>query len=390
MRRRVFENCRDRYATDMTHRVVPNVFATLALVACAACGDSVPATTDGGGPGVDGGRSDGGPRVDAGGGADGGPRADGGGVVVDGGGVADVLAALYPGDVGLAGDPSVVWTEDFEEGSLAIYQARYDQVQNPGGHTLVPDVPAASRGAASVRLTAGGAAGSATDFYKSLSPGFDELYIRYYAKYEAGVTWHHTGVWVGGYDPPMSYPSPMAGLRPNGDDRFSISLEPIGAGTNVRLDFYNYWMTMHSWMETPMGSTAYYGNALVHDPSLRAPDDTWFCVELHIKINPDPASAAGAELGLWINDTSVQQFSDTTPLGYWVRDKFCPDAATGTECTMYRPTSPTLEPLDLRFRSVGSLKLNSFWPQNYITEGGAGNVWYDDMVVATRRVGCIR
>jgi hypothetical protein len=32
----------------------------------------------------------------------------------------------------------------------------------------------------------------------------------------------------------------------------------------------------------------------------------------------------------------------------------------------------------------------TFWPQNYITDGIAGNVQYDDTVVATRRVGCLQ
>jgi len=35
------------------------------------------------------------------------------------------------------------------------------------------------------------------------------------------------------------------------------------------------------------------------------------------------------------------------------------------------------------------LKLNAFWPQNYITDPASGTVWFDDMVVATVRVGCL-
>jgi hypothetical protein len=116
----------------------------------------------------------------------------------------------------------------------------------------------------------------------------------------------------------------------------------------------------------------------------------WQCIELHIKLNPDPASAAGAELGVWVDDQVIVQFTDAAPLGYWVKDKFCPNAATGTECTQYKPSNPTLVPLDLRYRSTASLKLNVFWPQNYITDTGAGSVWYDDMVLAKSRVGCLR
>jgi hypothetical protein len=93
---------------------------------------------------------------------------------------------------------------------------------------------------------------------------------------------------------------------------------------------------------------------------------------------------------LWVDDRSIMQFTDASPLGYRIKDKFCPDAATGRECTDYRPTSAVLVPLDLQCCSTTDLKLTAFWPQNYITSGGAGAVWYDDMVVAKRRVGCIR
>ena len=320
-----------------------------------------------------------------------GARAGGGGSAGTSGGAAGAgpgLAAKHPGDVGLDADPDVVWTESFEEGSVAAMLARYDD-KKPDGLALDTDVPAKSSGKASGKLTASGAGPNAVDFFKQLAPGHDELFVRYYAKYEAGVMWHHTGVWFGGYNPSTAYPNPQAGLKPNGDDRFSVSLEPLEQGATPRMDFYNYWMKMHSWMDVPMGDTAYYGNSLIHDPTVTAKEQ-WQCFEIHVKLNPDPASGAGAELGVWVDDRSIVQFTDAAPLGYWVKDKFCPAAATGTDCTQYKPANPTLVPLDLQYRSTAALKLDNFWPQNYITDGGAGSVWYDDMVVAKSRVGCIR
>ncbi len=131
------------------------------------------------------------------------------------------------------------------------------------------------------------------------------------------------------------------------------------------------------------------GNSLIHEPTLTA-KEAWQCVELLIRVNPDPASAGGAELAVWIDDQPVIHFTAAAPVGYWVKDKFCPDAATGTECTDYRPANPTLAPLDLQVRTTTALTLDAFWPQNYITSGGARSVWYDDMVLATSRVGCIQ
>lgn len=297
------------------------------------------------------------------------------------------LAGRHPGDVGISMDPDVVWAEAFEEPTTTEFFARYSDSKQQG-FAFDADVPPKSPGKASGKLTASGAGPNAVDFYQQL-PDLEEAFVRYYVKYESNVPWHHTGVWVGGYNPPSRWPNPQAGLKPNGDDRFSVSLEPLEQGTTPRMDFYNYWMKMHSWMDQPMGDTAYYGNSLVHDPSLTAKQE-WQCIELHIRLNPDAASGAGAELGVWMNDASIAQFSDSAPEGYWVKDKFCPEAATGTECTMYRPVNPVLGPLDLQYRSTTALKINAFWPQNYITDSGSGSVWYDDMIVAKRRVGCIR
>lgn len=300
------------------------------------------------------------------------------------------LSSKYPCDANLASDPAVYWLEDFEEGTVAAVTARYDSANNPPGMALVPDIPPKSCGRASMKLTSGANA-NATDLYKKLVPAHDEWFVRYYAKYQHGISWHHTGVWIGGYAPPSPYPNPQAGLKPNGDDRFSVSVEPVyGVGQpNPRLDFYNYWMGMHSWMDQPQGSTAYYGNSLVHRNAFTADDDTWICLELHVKLNSDFTSSAGAMLEVWKNDTLVQHFDDSAPLGCWIKDKFCPTGADGAECTAYpNLCAQPLIPLDLQWRSTSSLQLDAFWPQNYITQGPDGSVLYDDMVVAASRVGC--
>jgi len=298
------------------------------------------------------------------------------------------LASKYPGDRGIELDPAVVWAEGFEERSVAAVTARYDDWKNPAGMTLVADCPQGSSGASSMRMTAGAGA-SATDLYKLL-PDRDELFVRWYARYQPGGPWHHTGVWVGGYNPPSRWPDPRAGLRPSGDDRLSVSVEPVFdlGGAAPRLDFYDYWATMHSWMAQPSGSTAYYGNTLVHQSAFTVDEGSWVCLEVHVQLNPDPASSRGAVLEVWKNDRLVQRFDDAGPLGYWIRDKFCPSGADGAECTSYPGTADSV--LDLRLRSSPSLHLNAFWPQNYITAGQDGSVQFDDMVVATQRVGCLK
>ena len=301
------------------------------------------------------------------------------------GGSEQVLAARYPCDQGIGGDPDVVWHENFEEGSVSAVTSRYNDYKNPSGMALVADRPPGTCGAASMQFTAGGST-SATDLYKRFDAGYDELYVRWYAKYQAGAPWHHTGVWVGGYNPPSAWPNPQAGTRPNGDDRVSFAMEPVwGVGSpNPRFHFYNYWMKMHTC--TNCGG-AYWGNALISRDAFIAADNTWACLEVHAKLNTDLSSAGGAVLEVWKDDALIQRFPETAGIGFSVQDHFCPAGADGAQCR-YSPTAPG--PLDIQLRSSAALQLNWFWPQNYITDPMVGSVWFDDMVIAKVRIGCRR
>jgi hypothetical protein len=297
---------------------------------------------------------------------------------------AGTLSERYPGDLGLGGDPAVIWFEDFEEGSLAAVAGRYDQVRDDGNWTLVADTPSGTGSALALRA---GVGHEAVDLYKQLPDG-DEWYVRWYARYEPGIQWHHSGMWFGGYNPGSPWPSPGAGTRPNGDDRFSIAVEPVWDSPSLRFDFYNYWMRMHSWMAVPVDDgTAYYGNSLVHRNDFTVDEPSWVCLEAHALVNPDPAGGTGGVLEVWKNDVPMVAYSDAGPLGYWIRDKFCTPAADGAECTDY--PAPASELLDLQVRNTSALRLNAFWPQNYITEGPDGTLTFDQLVVATVRVGCM-
>lgn len=301
-------------------------------------------------------------------------------------GSAMTLSDRHPGDVGLGADPAVIWFEDFEEGSIAAIADRYDQARGMADRwTLITDTPSGTGSALALRA---GNGEDAVDFYKQLPDG-DEWYVRWYARYESSVPWHHSGVWFGGYNPSSPWPSPGAGTRPNGDDRFSVSVEPVFDSPSLRFDFYNYWMAMHSWMDPPSNDgTSYYGNALVHRDDFTVDEESWVCLEAHVRLNPDPSSGAGAVLEVWKNDALVMRFGDEGPMGYWIRDKFCAESADGAECTDYPATAT--ERLDLRYRSTTDLRLNAFWPQNYITDPAEGTLAFDQMVVATTRVGCMR
>ncbi|HEV3182418.1 MAG TPA: putative Ig domain-containing protein [Steroidobacteraceae bacterium] len=301
---------------------------------------------------------------------------------------ATTLSQKHPGDAGLGSDPAVVFYENFEEGSVAGVVARYNSYKNTAGMSLVADHPRDSPGRHAMRFTAGGAH-PATDLYKTFGAGYAELYLRYYTKYEGAGPWHHSGLWFGGYNPPLPWPYPHAGDRPEGDDRFSLGLEPVANLLNSRMDFYNYWRGMHSWKVDPTGAVGdYYGNNILHDAQLLSESGTWICYEIHLKLNPNPANGEGAVLELWKNDAVVRTFDDSGPLGFWIRDKFCPIDANDTPCTRYRPANPALVLLDQRWRTTSALKINYFWPMNYNTAGTDSSLLFADVVVARERIGC--
>ena len=116
---------------------------------------------------------------------------------------APTLAGKYPGDIGIGSDSAVVLYENFEEGSVATVVSRYDSHTNSPGMALVTDHPTNGPGSHAMQLTSGGA-NSATDLYKSFGPGYDELYFRYYVKYPTSGPYHHSGLWIGGYNPPLA------------------------------------------------------------------------------------------------------------------------------------------------------------------------------------------
>lgn len=297
---------------------------------------------------------------------------------------AATLAEKHPGDVGIGADSAVVLYENFAEGSVPAVVARYNTTVHSAGMALVPDHPINSPGSHAMRLTSGGSHPS-TYLYKDFGAGYDELYFRYYIKYVDAGPYHHAGLWFGGYNPPLPYPYPHAGARPDGNDRYSIALEPLPK----QMDFYAYWRGMHSWKADPTGAVGdYYGNTFIHNPEFVMQSNTWVCYEIHLKLNPVPSSGHGAMLQVWKNDTLVQSFDDSGPPGYWVRDKFCPNEAQGWECTHYRPANPHLVLLDQQWRTTSALKINYFWPQNYNTASTNSSLLLDDMVVAKERVGC--
>lgn len=283
------------------------------------------------------------------------------------------LAARYPGDAGIETDPDVVFVEKFEQNTLTDLFSRWTDVLNGSKMTFNADVPPGSPGARSLNIPwVGGGVNNGGHLYKQLNPGIDDvIYVRYYIKYPTDGHHHHEGIWIGGYNPPLPWPNPQAGIRPLGDDRFSAAAEQSYATS--RFDHYNYWMNMRA---APDGN--YWGNTLLNNPNVVGQRGQWMCVEHMVKLN-NPVAASNGEHAIWIDGVKVSHVGQGFPNGSWTWGNFT--------------QNPNGAPFEgLRWRSNVTLKLNYIWLQNYSPDdppGFTSSMKFDHMVAAKSYIGCL-
>ena len=304
------------------------------------------------------------------------------------------LAAKYPGDRGLSGDPSVVFVENFEGGSVDAIKARWESVQADEIMSLTGDVPSGSGGKRSMMISHVGGKGTGAHLYRRLLPGYDKLFARFYVRFDPNCApVHHFGTHIGGFNPPTPYPQGGAGVRPQANERFGVGIEPFGDAW--RWDYYAYWGEMRG--SPPRGQT--WGNSFIRDEELKVERGKWICVEMMIKMN-DPGEPNG-EMALWIDGKRVSHLGKGFPRGKWTFDKFEP--GKGGETIRWNDTTGGPErysvpeggaPFDgFRWRTSKALNINYVWTYLYLTRAPAGHVskvWFDDIVIAKEYIGPIR
>lgn len=287
------------------------------------------------------------------------------------------IASKYVRDNEIGSDPYVIFTENFEEGSLANVISRYSDTSNTAGMSLVNEIPSVSSGTRSILMTSIGGTNTGGHLFKRFSGINSQLYLRFYVKYAAGGTYHHCGGRLGGYNPRTNYPQGGAGIQPTGSNSFSAAAEPVES--SLRFDFYTYWMHMRTW-QNPITdpNTAYYGNDLINDASLITPVDKWMCVEIMVKLN-DPVDSYNGELAMWIDGKEIAHLMQGSPNGTWVGDSFLP-SLSGTPFEGFQ------------WRNTYDLDINWLWLLHYVTDdplGHVGRMWFDDVVVAKSYIGPI-
>lgn len=301
------------------------------------------------------------------------------------------IASRYPGDLGIAKDPAVVFVETFEGSTIEAIGKRWDTVRDSDVMSLSRDVPKNSSGKQSILISQLAEKGTGADLYRQLGDGYEKLYTRMYVKFaEDCEPVHHFGTCVGGNNPATRWPSVRAGEPTKGDKSFWVGIEPFGK--KWQWDYYAYWCEMRG--SPPRGQT--WGNSFTHDESRKVRKGEWVCIEVMVKMNK--VGDTDGELALWIDGRKVSHLGRGFPRGKWTFDKFLPgQEGEGVRWNItkgdreYFETAKGGDPFEgFRFRTTEKLNANFVWLYLYITKcttGHANRVWFDDVVVAKEYIG---
>lgn len=266
------------------------------------------------------------------------------------------LAAAFTGDAGITRHPDVIFADNFEAGDLGT---GWDEVGNKGGNVLSLAEPVDSRGLGLGRRCLRVEAHLGKDTGGGLTRWFssaETLYIRFYTRFAEDCDYVHHFVTLRankglkGGDRWSGFGG--AGLKPEGNERFSTAIEPWGDwGRNAapgRWNFYSYWHEMEASRDGK-----YWGNSFTASGTPEIPRDRWICVEFMLKHNV-PGQADG-EQAFWI-DGILQ--------GHWK---------------------------GIHWRKTPELQANALTLETYVTDRWTKNptntVYFDNVVVARRYVG---
>jgi hypothetical protein len=331
---------------------------------------------------------------------DGNSPSDAGGQIGEGGkpstGVG--LSGKYPGDNGIENDPDVLFHSDFENGFAGWTRHSQDKT------LLDVDTNAQlAHGGTSYMRASISRTRLAQDLYIGVNAQFDfakrvpVAYWRFYARFVANSAPPHHWVRLAGGNP--TYQSDgLANTKPPGDQGFWYDLDAHDDGS---LNFYVYWYKMRSGRcndgsTTPgcagdQGTTYFYGNNFTPAGQKPFPRDMWMCLELMTKVNT--VGQSDGELALWMNDALVGEYKPGTPHGRWLRDNFY-------SWGPYFQDNGGFEGFDFRSDAdvlVKRITLDTYYEKgsldtriaNGLVAPETQTILYDDVVVATSRVGCM-
>ncbi len=294
------------------------------------------------------------------------------------------LAERYPGDKGIAKDPSVIFATDFEDGinePLKITRK---------GVVALKDEKIALSGKGCVQITATKNVDQGGDVKLSYFKGVDKCHMRVYVKFDKDTLMPHHFINLTGFNKSYKYRwGGAAGLKPPGgqNGKVGTTLEPP-KGDKGKWKFYTYWHEMHSWQTIEGKSdgrkSAYYGNNFNMENSPALKRDTWICCEFMIKLNT-PGKYDG-EQAFWIDGKLVGHWKTGTPEGTWIRDSFRTFGSWNKDPKPFEGFNwRTDEALKINHAKLQwYLSSNQSWPKMKVDK----NICYfDNMVIATEYIG---
>jgi hypothetical protein len=216
------------------------------------------------------------------------------------------------------------------------------------------------------------------------------MYWRFHARFVGQTASPHHWVRVAGGIPSWGADG-IANTRPDGAEGFWFDVD---TNAEHQLWFYVYWHQMRSsrcndgsatpGCEGDQGATNYYGNNFAPAGQTGFPADQWICLEIRTKVNT--LGQNDGELSLWLNDGLVGEYRTGVPRGRWLRDNFF-------SWGPYFQDVQAFEGFNFRTDADVLLKrvtLDAYYQQNTLPASAPAEniILYDDVVVATSRIGC--
>ena len=286
----------------------------------------------------------------------------------------DPIAAKYHNDRGIAGNPNLIFFDDFEswkDNGTQPPSGRWNVRGNKVSRThVVPGKVSDGPGEGVLRIAcwtegkgsqAGGLSlklGNYNHANEGLGDGYEDLYIRYYINFgDNYLAVRNHGANLGGRDVTRSDAAwvGMAGVRDvSTKGYFYCGVQPRGkpGGRELEMGFYSY----HLDKKGPWGENYDVREKIVITPG------SWHCIERHMKLNSvDPAKKDG-------NFDGIEEL--------WVDGKL------------------TIRKEGVRFRRVPNLRITFFSLETYYhglpkayDENNPIEVFFDNVVIARNYVG---
>lgn len=266
------------------------------------------------------------------------------------------LAARYPGDVGIAADPAVLFADGFEGGDFSRWD---DQDGNPApGNQIVSDPQLVHGGRRAAQLQQAPGA-PLVDLVKWLDRGHDQVHVRWYCRYavdpDPGIVLAEVAENGGCLAAVRSremlgsdHPTP-----PDGTDYFSsqifANLQYGQIPVPGLLTLRSQYPEMPPSAGAPPGRR-WWGDVRTPDRPVVPTCERWHCLELRLAANT-PGRRDG-EAACWLDG------------------------------------EPYLRLGDLRWRDTSDLGINAFWLRvGHLGDRKTNIIWVDDIVIATCYIG---